>query len=78
MTTQEYQEPQDIDRLDLNKYGLKYLEGSNLLALSEEDMDKLLKSLGEDDISLNIPIKCTPYNVQRVLAYSHCRGCGRC
>ena len=47
MTNQEYQEPHDIDRLDLDKYGLKYLEGSNLLALTEEDMDKLLKALGE-------------------------------
>jgi len=72
------QEAHDIERLDLARYGLAYLEGSNILALSEPDMDKLLKALGDDDISLNIPIQCTPYNVQKILSYSECRGCGRC
>lgn len=72
------QESREIERLDLARYGLAYLEGSNILALSEPDMDKLLKALGEDDISLNIPILCTPYNVQKILAYGECRRCGRC
>ena len=71
-------EPQEIEKLDLDRYGLAYLEGSNILALSEEDMDKLLKALGEEDISLNIPIPCTPYNVQKILSYGDCRRCGRC
>ena len=71
-------DPQDIERLDLARYGLAYLEGSNILALSEADMDKLLTALGNEDISLNIPIPCTPYNVQKILAYSTCRNCGRC
>ena len=73
-----FQEAQEIEKLDLARYGLPYLEDSNILALSEEDMDKLLKVLGEEDISLNIPIPCTPYNVQKILAYGECRRCGRC
>ena len=76
--TGERREPQDIDRLDLASYGLAYLEGSNILALSEPDMDKLLTALGAHDISLNIPMPCTPYNVQKILAYGECRRCGRC
>ncbi|MBI2850332.1 MAG: YkgJ family cysteine cluster protein [Chloroflexi bacterium] len=71
-------ESQEIERLDLARYGLAYLEGSSILALSEPDLDKLLKALGQDDISLNIPIPCTPYNVQKILSYSECRNCGRC
>ena len=74
----ERRDPQDIDRLDLARYGLAYLEGSNILALSEPDMDKLLTALGNEDISLYIPIPCTPYNVQKILDYSRCRNCGRC
>jgi Fe-S-cluster containining protein len=72
------QESQDIERLDLARYGLEYLRGSNILALEEADMDKLLRALGEEDISLYVPIPCTPYNVQKILSYSHCRKCGRC
>ncbi len=72
------QEPQEIDRLDLEQYGLSYLEGSNLLALTGSDMDKLLRALGKDDISLIVPLPCTPDNVQRVLSYSECRRCGDC
>jgi Fe-S-cluster containining protein len=75
---EEMRDPLDIEKLDLARYGLAYLEGSNILALSEPDKDKLLKALGEDDISLNIPIPCTPYNVFKILSYSHCRNCGRC
>ena len=76
--TDNVRDPRDIEKLDLARYGLAYLDGSNLLALDEPDMDKLLKALGEDDISLNIPIPCTPYNVFKILEYSHCRNCGRC
>ena len=71
-------DPQDIEKLDLARYGLAYLEGSNILALSEPDMDKLLKALGDEDISLYIPVPCTPYNVQKILSYGQCRNCGRC
>jgi hypothetical protein len=55
------QEPQEIYKLDLARYGLAYLDGANLLDLSDDDMDKLLKALGEEDISLNIPIPWTAY-----------------
>lgn len=72
------QEPEEIDELDLGKYGLSYLEGKNILALTGADMDKLLNALGNDDISLKVPIPCTPDNVDRVLAYSECRRCGKC
>ena len=72
------QEPENIDQLDLEKYGLLYLEGSNILTLTSSDMDKLLNALGADDISVKIPIPFTPDNVEGVLSYSECRKCGRC
>ena len=71
-------EPQEIYKLDLERYGLAHLEGANLLDISDDDMDKLLKSLGEEDISLNIPIPCTPFNVQEMLTHGECRNCGKC
>ncbi|MFC1953548.1 YkgJ family cysteine cluster protein [Chloroflexota bacterium] len=72
------QEPEDIDKLDLEKYELSYLEGRNLLTLTDSDMDKLLNALGNDDISLIVPLPCTSENVQRILSYSECRRCGKC
>jgi Fe-S-cluster containining protein len=69
---------EDIEKLDLKKYGLLRLEGKNLLTLDPPDMQSLLEALGEDDISLNMPLACTAENVQQVLAYSECRRCGRC
>ena len=72
------QEPQKIDRLDLEKYGLLYLKGRNILDLTSSDMDKLLNALGNDDISVNVPIPFTPDNVEGVLSYSECRRCGKC
>ncbi len=69
---------EDIEKLDLAKYGLSRLEGKNLLTLSDSDMQALLSALGDDDISLNLPLPCTEENVQTVLAYSECRRCGRC
>ena len=69
---------EDIEKLDLKKYGLSRLEGKNLLTLDPCDMDALLAALGDDDISLNLPLPCTAENVQQVLSYSECRQCGRC
>jgi Fe-S-cluster containining protein len=69
---------EEIDRLDLRKYGLEYLEGRNILTLDRPDLDKLLEALGKDDISLNVPLPCTEQNVQELLALSECRKCGRC
>ncbi len=69
---------EDIARLDLEKYGLSDLEGRNILTLERSDMDRLLVVLGNDDISLNVPIPCTPEKVREVLSYSECRKCSRC
>jgi Fe-S-cluster containining protein len=69
---------EDIVKLNLEKYGLAYLEGKNALTLEPADMDKLLVALGDDEISLNVPIPCTAETVRQVLAYSICRRCGRC
>jgi len=71
-------EPKEIDKLDLEKYGLSYLEGRKILTLPGSDMNRLLLALGNDDISLNVPIPCTLDNVQEVLSYSECRRCGNC
>jgi Fe-S-cluster containining protein len=69
---------EEIDKLDLKKYGLSDLDGKNILALDRSEMHRLLSALGDDDISLNVPLPCTPENVQEVLSYSECRRCGRC
>ncbi len=69
---------EEIDKLDLRKYGLADLEGKDLLALDEADMDRLLLALGNDDISLNLPVACNAENVQEALGRSECRRCGRC
>ncbi len=71
-------EPLEVEKLDLAKYGLSYLEGRNLITLNSPDMDRLLEALGKDDISLNIPLPCTPGSVQEVLSCSECRRCGGC
>jgi Fe-S-cluster containining protein len=69
---------EDIEKLDLKKYGLSRLEGKNLLTLDASEMRALLAALGDDDISLNLPLPCTAEIVQQVLSYSQCRQCGRC
>ena len=69
---------EDIEKLDLKKYGLSRLAGSNLLTLNDSDMQALLTALGDDDISLNLPLQCSAENVREVLSYSECRRCGRC
>jgi Fe-S-cluster containining protein len=71
-------ESEEIFKLDLEKYGLSHLEGKNILTLTGSNMDDLLNALGDDDVSLNVPLPCTPYNVQEILAYSECRRCGKC
>ena len=71
-------EPQEIDKLDLQKYGLSHLEGRNILTLTGPDMDKLLIALGNDDISLTVPLPCTPETIQEILSLSECRRCGKC
>jgi Fe-S-cluster containining protein len=69
---------EEIEKLDLRKYGLEYLEGRNILTLDRPDLGRLLEALGNDDISLNVPIACTEQNVRDLLALSECRRCGRC
>ena len=69
---------EDIVKLDLKKYALSRLEGRNLLTLDASDMQTLLVALGDDDISLNLPLPCTADSVNEVLSYSECRRCGRC
>jgi len=69
---------EEIDRLDLGKYGLADLTGKDLLTLGEADMDRLLQALGDDDISLNLPIACNAENVRELLGRSECRRCGQC
>jgi Fe-S-cluster containining protein len=69
---------EDIYKLNLYKYRLEDLEGKNILALAADELDRLLKALGEDEISLNFPIPCNEENVKELLALSTCRRCGRC
>ncbi|MFC2056890.1 YkgJ family cysteine cluster protein [Chloroflexota bacterium] len=74
----EIQEPQKIDSLDLEKYGLFHLKGRNILDLDSSDMDKLLNALGNDDISINVPVPFNPQNIKELLSQSECRKCGKC
>ena len=69
---------EEIEKLDLPKYGLSHLRGRNLLTLDDGDLEKLLNALGDDDISLNLPLTCTQQHVEEVLSYGECRRCGRC
>jgi Fe-S-cluster containining protein len=69
---------EDIVKLNLYKYGLDDLEGKNVLTLVDSEMDRLLTALGNDEISLNIPLACTAENVKTMLSYSECRRCGKC
>ncbi|MFC1901228.1 YkgJ family cysteine cluster protein [Chloroflexota bacterium] len=71
-------EPKEIDKLDLKKYGLTHLEGRNILTLDGTDIDRLLEALGNDDVSLNVPLPCTPQVIQELLSISECRRCGGC
>ncbi len=71
-------EPQKIDRLDLEKYELSYLKGRNILTLNGSDTDKLLNALGNDDISVKLPIRFTAYTLKELLKQSKCRRCGGC
>jgi Fe-S-cluster containining protein len=71
-------EAEEIDRLDLAKYGLSRLAGKNMVTLDRADLDALLLALGNDEISLNLPVPCTAENVREVLARAECRRCGRC
>ena len=70
--------PEEIDKLDLKEYKLSHLEGRNILTLTGPHMDELLVALGNDDISLTVPLPCTHDNVQEILSYSECRRCGKC
>ncbi len=70
--------PSEIERFDLSKYGLAYLEGRNVLDLSDADLDRLLEALGDADAAVQIPIPSTPENVERLASQSQCRRCGKC
>jgi Fe-S-cluster containining protein len=69
---------EDIERLNLSQYGLSRLWGENLAALEPKDLEELLIALGNDEISLNLPLPCTKENVFELLTYSTCRECGKC
>jgi len=71
-------EPEEIDRLDLEKYGLSHLKDKNVLALPGPEIDEFLNALGNNDISLKVPMPFSPFNVDGVLSYSECRKCGKC
>ncbi|MBN1600841.1 MAG: hypothetical protein JW915_04485, partial [Chitinispirillaceae bacterium] len=77
MTNIDY-EAEDIFELNLEKYGLSHLKGKDILTLNEEDMDALIAALGDDDISLNVPIPCTPDEIFNLLSSAECRKCGKC
>jgi Fe-S-cluster containining protein len=69
---------EDIVKLDLHKYRLDDLEGKNILGLTLLDLERLLAALGNDEISLNVPMQCTADNVKELLSYSECKRCGQC
>ncbi|MFC1900601.1 YkgJ family cysteine cluster protein [Chloroflexota bacterium] len=71
-------EPRKIFKLDLEKYGLSHLYDRNIFTLSDTDLDAFLNALGNDDISINVPIPFTPENVRDLLSYGACRECGAC
>ena len=72
------QDFQTTAKLDLDKHGLSYLRGKNVLALINSDIDKYLTALASEDRSVNVPIACTPPNIDWLLSQSKCRKCGKC
>ena len=72
------EDPQTTDKLWLDKYGLSYLKGRNILALTSSDIDKYLSAVGDEDRFVNVPIPFTPPSVERLLSQSECRRCGKC
>ncbi|MBN2238728.1 MAG: YkgJ family cysteine cluster protein [Dehalococcoidales bacterium] len=69
---------EEIFTLDLDGYGLSHLKGKDLLTLDEDDFNKLIAALGNDDISLNVPIPCKPDDIFELISSSECRKCGKC
>ncbi len=72
------QEPQRVFKLKLEKYGLSHLDSRNILDLNSSDLDALLNALGNDDISITVPIPFAPQNVKELLSHGVCRKCGGC
>ncbi len=73
-----FQEPQRVFKLNLEKYGLSHLDRRNILSLSDSNLDAFLDALGKDDISITLPIPFTPENVKDLLSKGTCRKCGGC
>ncbi len=71
-------EAEDIYELNLEAYGLSHLKGRNIAALEDNELDALLTALGNDDISLNVPIPCTPEALFELVNSAECRKCGKC
>jgi len=78
MNKHEEYEAEDIFELNLEKYGLSHLKGKNIVSLDEHDLDSLLSALGDDDISLNVPIPCNPDAIFELVNSAECRKCGKC
>ena len=72
------QQPQKVFRLNLEKYGLTGLEGRDIFSLSSEELDRFLEALGNDDISVTLPVPFTPENIREILAGGTCRRCAGC
>lgn len=70
--------PRQTERFDLSRYGLAHLAGSDVLTLSSDELDRVLKAMGEEDIAVRVPIASTPENVERLISQSQCRRCGKC
>ena len=71
-------EAEEIYTLDLDKYELPHLKGKDLLSLEEDDFTALVTALGNDDISLNVPIRCDADTIFELVASAECRQCGKC
>lgn len=72
------EEPQYLVRLALEKHGLSYLLGKNILTVLSSDIDRFLNALASEDLSAIIPISAKPQNIVNLLSQSKCRNCGRC
>ena len=64
--------------LDLQKYGLSYLEEKNVKDWSDYDIDKLLNASENENIAPTVDIHFRQDNVEKLLSKSYCRRCGKC
>jgi len=74
-----HQEPRGMAKLDLEKYGLSYLQTKHSQAWTDSDIEKFIDAFASENIAPTVlGLSFTPDNVNPLLSKSYCRRCGEC